>query len=148
METGWYNLDKKINVYMVVKSLPNNNQQSLYIGAESVGGGKYNIVLGIFPSDIDTIIELLLEEAWEIPTSTNQQPSVATLFLALQGLKEIETEIKAKSHGKRRIIYVDGLDERRLRVYAKVLNRYNFGYKISSANSDHVINAKMLYKVL
>ena len=148
MKTGWYNLDKNIDVYMVVKSLPNNSQQSLYIGAEPVGGGRYNILLGIFPTDIETLIELFLERAWEVPTSTNQQPSTATLSLALQGLKEIETEIKATSHGKRRIIYVDGLDKRRLRIYTKALNRYNFGYKTSSVKSDHVSNAKMLYKVL
>lgn len=148
MKTGWYNLVKNIDVYMVVKPLPNNSQQSLYIGAESMGGGRYNILFGIFPTDIDTITKLFLERAWEVPTSTNQQPSAITLSLALQGLKEIETEIKAKSQGKRRIIYVDGLDKRRLRIYTKVLNRYNFGYKTSSVNSDHVSDTKMLYKVL
>lgn len=148
MKTGWYNLGKNINVYMVVKPLPHNNQQNLYIGAEPVGGGRYNIVLGVFSADIDSVMELFLEQAWEVPTSTNQQPSAITLSLALQGLKEIEAEIKAKSCGKRRIIYIDGLDKRRLSTYTKVLNRYNFGYKTSSIKSEHVINTKILYKVL
>lgn len=151
MKTGWYNLGykyKNANVYMVVKPLPHNNQQNLYIGAEPIGGGRYNILLGVFPADIDSVIDLFLEQAWEVPTSTNQHPSVTTLALALEGLKEIETEIKAKSCGKRRIIYVDGLDKRRLRTYTKVLNRYDFGYKTSSVKSDHVSNTKILYKVL
>ena len=41
----------------------------------------------------------------------------------LEALDEIEQEIYNYANGEAAIIYVDGIDERRLRVYTKVLTK-------------------------
>lgn len=147
METGWNVNAKNEDTYVVVKPLNNGANQSLYIFTEPLGGGRWNIAMGVFSSHHATMFSLLLEESWDIPASTNLAPSLNTLKLALDGLKEIEEELKTRSNGKRRIVYIDGLDERRLRTYTKVLNKVDKGYKTSSAKSRHC-DLYQLYKVL
>ena len=139
MNTGWYG-----NQYFVVKPLENGHQQMLLVGAQPIGFGRWWILLGVFPSDI-TYDAMWGSYVWIDPTSTNKNPSANTLALALGALNEVEQEIHKRANGKKAYIYVDGLDKRRLRVYTKVLTK-RCGYKVSTAWSDHVKNAHVLYK--
>lgn len=140
MKTGWYNRDE----YFVVKPLHNGKRQSLVMGAERYNGGKWNIMMGVFSSNI-SYKSMHRSSVWETPTSTNKNPSMNVLSIALEALNEIEEEIHRCANGKRYYIYVDGLDERRLRVYSKVLTK-KCGYKKSTAKSLCVKDASMLYK--
>lgn len=140
MKTGWHNNDE----YYVVKPLKNGCRQSLIMGAISVQGGRWYIMMGVF-SSYATYNSMHRSKAWETPTSTNKKPSAQALSLALEALNEIEQEIHNHANGKRAYIYVDGLDARRLRVYTKVLTK-RCGYKISTAWSQTVVNEHILYK--
>lgn len=141
MKTGWYNDG---NQYFVVKPLHNGKRQSLIVGAVHGEGGRWYILAGVFSSNA-TYNSMYRSEVWNTPTSTNKNPAVNTLSLALEALSEIEQEIHNHANGKRAFIYVDGLDKRRLRVYTKVLTQ-KCGYKKSTAKSDHVDGMLMIYK--
>lgn len=140
LETGWYSKDE----YIVVKPLHNKCRQSLVMGVISRGRGRWDVYVGVF-SSYTTYKSMNYSNVWVNPTSTNKSPSMKVITLALEALNEIEQEIHYNACGKRAFIYVDGLDERRLRVYTKILTK-RCGYKISTAKSEHDINLPMLYK--
>lgn len=142
MKTGWYFGEK----YFVVKPLHNGHRQSLIMGAERCEGGRWNIVMGVFSSNT-TYLSMTDSNVWKSPTSTNKNPSMKIIPIALEALSEIEQEIHRQANGKRAIIYVDGLDERRLRVYTKVLTK-RCGYKLSKAMSEKADEMHQLYKVV
>lgn len=129
METGWTNRGE----YFVVKPLKNGHRQALIMGACKCEFGRWNIEAGVFSSNI-TYDRMANSDVWRKPTSTNKNPSIKTLILGLEALNEIEQEIRKRTDGKKTYIYVDGLDERRLRVYTKVLTK-RCGYKLSKARS-------------
>ena len=139
MKTGWYNKDE----YFIVEPLQNGCRQSLIIGAVHVGGGHWFIMAGVFPCNI-SFDSMRRSDVWYDITSTNNNPSIKTLTLALKALNDIEQEIHSKANGKQRYIHVDGLDERRLRVYTKVLTK-RCNYKVSSTKSEYS-NLHTLYK--
>lgn len=140
MRTGWYN----DNEYFVVKPLHNGNRQSLIIGACRWASNRWNIMMGVFPSNA-TYESMYCSTVWDIPTSTNKNPASMTLSLVLEALNEIEREIHNHVDGKKAFIYVDGLDKRRLRIYTKVLTQ-KCGYKKSTAKSNHVDGMSKVYK--
>ena len=78
--------------------------------------------MGVFSSNA-TYNSIMRSSVWLAPTSANKKPTAKNLFLALEALDEIEQEIYNYANGEAAIIYVDGLDERRLRVYTKVLTK-------------------------
>lgn len=140
MKTGWYN-----DGYFVVKSLHNGYRQSLVMGAEPLGRGYYNIIMGIFPCNIgykNMINSHILSE----PASPNKNPSIKTLTVALEALNEVEQELIRFRNGKRTLVYVEGSDEQRARVYQKVLTK-KCNYKISKS-IDTIIDFPKLYKTL
>lgn len=130
VQTGWHN-----DYYYVVKPLHNGCRQNLIMWASNEYNGRWNIAAGIF-SCMATYHSVHTSNVWFEPTSTNKNPSFKVIPLALEALAEIEQAIKEKANGKRHYLYIDGLDERRLRVYTKVLERYNCGYKKSSTQSQ------------
>ena len=140
VETGWYDKDH----YYVVKPLHNGHRQSLIMGAQHGEGGRWYILAGVF-SSCATYDSMNRSNVWGTPTSTNKNPSIKVVSLALEALAEIEQEIHNQGCGKRRYIYVDGLDERRLRVYTKILTK-RCGYKISTAMSENDLDLPMVYK--
>lgn len=140
MKTGWYNDSE----YFVVKPLRNGKRQSLIIGACRCASNRWYIMMGVFSSNA-TYNSMLRSAAWSTPTSTNKNPTAGTLSLALKAIGEIEQEIHNHANGKRAFIYVDGLDEHRLRVYTKVLIR-KCDYKKSTAKSQYVNGMPMIYK--
>ena len=142
IETGWHSE----NEYCVVKPLHNGCRQVLFMAAMNYGLGQWYISAGIFSCNA-TYNSVNRSEVWKNPTSTNKNPSFAVIPLALAALTEIEQAISEKANGKRRYIYIDGMDERRLRVYTKILMRNNCGYKKSSKKSDYS-NLPMLFKRL
>ena len=142
IKTGWYEGD-----YYVVKPLHNGCRQELIMHTMNTGCGRYYIAAGIFSCNT-TYESLQNSPAWEEPTSTNKNPSFKVIPLALEALREIEEEIVKNSNGKRRFIYIDGFDERRLRVYTKVLIRYNCGYKKSPTLKGYYCDLPLLYKQL
>lgn len=137
MKTGWY-----YNQYFVVKPLKNGCRQQLVIGVQNIGGGRWNVMMGIFSSNC-TFKTMMHSNVWDKPVSTNKNPSINVLHLALEALDEIEQEIHNHANGKRAYIYVDGLDERRLRVYTKVLTKKN-NYKLSTVKNP--CGLPLLYK--
>ena len=139
MKTGWYGSDE----YIVVKPLKNGYRQSLIVGVQKCNFGRWYVMAGVF-SSYATYNTMSHSEAWIEPMSTNKNPSIKVLTLALEALNEIEQELHEQANGKRTYIYVDGLDKRRLRVYTKVLTK-KCGYKISSVKSDHC-ELPMIYK--
>ena len=141
MKTGWYNDG---NDFFVVKPLHNGNRQSLIVGAEQLSTNKWNILMGVFSSNA-TYNSMTHSSVWDTPTSTNKKPAAKNLFLALEALDEIEQEIHNYANGEVAIIYVDGMDERRLRVYTKVLTKKS-GYRESPIKSEYISNMKRLYK--
>lgn len=143
MKTGWYNDG---NDFFVVKPLHNGNRQSLIIGAERETSNKWNICMGIFSSNA-TYNSMAHSSVWVTPTSTNKNPTAKNLLLALEALSEIEQEIHNRNNGEAAIIYVDGMDERRLRVYTKVLTKKR-GYRESPIKSEYVSNMQKLYKMI
>ena len=130
METGWIGKDK----YFVVKPLENGHRQALIMGACKYEFGRWFIEAGVFSSNI-TYDRMTGSDVWRRPTSTNKNPSIKTLILGLEALNEIEQEIYKQANGKKTYIYVDGLDERRLRVYTKILTK-RCGYKLSKAKGS------------
>lgn len=143
MKTGWYDDN---NVFLVVKPLHNGNRQSLIVGAEQLATNKWNIFMGVFPSNA-TYNSMARSSVWMAPTSTNKKPAAKNLFLALEALDEIEQEIHNYANGEVAIIYVDGMDERRLRIYTKVLTKKS-GYRESPIKSGYISNMKKLYKMI
>lgn len=143
MKTGWYNDG---NDFFVVKPLHNGNRQSLIVGAEQLSTNKWNILMGVFSSNA-TYNSIARSSVWMAPTSTNKKPAAKNLFLALEALDEIEQEIHNRANGKSAFIYVDGMDERRLRVYTKVLTKKS-GYRESRIKSEYVSNMQKLYKMI
>lgn len=143
MKTGWYNNN---NVFLVVKPLHNGNRQSLIVGAQQLSTNKWNIFMGVFSSNA-TYNSIMRSSVWMTPTSTNKKPTAKNLFLALEALDEIEQEIYNYANGEAAIIYVDGTDERRLRVYTKVLTKKS-GYRESPIKSEYVSNMQKLYKMI
>ena len=141
IRTGWYSEYE----YYVVKPLHNKQRQVLIMFAESVGGGRWNVGAGVFSCNV-TYHSLTLSKVWRTPTSTNKNPSIITVKLALEALQEIEQVIAQDSQGKRRYIYVDGLDERRQRVYTKLLTK-KYNYKKSTTKCTYC-DLPMLYKRL
>lgn len=141
MKTGWYSTDE----VFVVKPLKNGSRQSLIMGAYRYYTNHWNISMGIFSSNI-SYHGMQKSIVWTKPTSTNKNPSLKVLPLALEALKEIEEEIHGYVQGKKAIIYVDGLDERRLRIYTKVLTK-KCGYKISTSRDRHT-PLPIIYKVV
>ena len=140
MKTGWYN-----EQYYIVKPLHNGYRQSLIVGAQPINRGYYNIMMGVFSCNI-SLEKMLYSNVWNKPTSTNKNPSIKTLTLALEALTEIEQEVFKYRNGKKTIFYIDGLDERRLHVFTKVLTKKN-GYKLSKS-LDINTNLPKLYKTL
>jgi len=140
LTTGWINEDE----YFIVKPLHNGCRQSLVMSAHRWGSGKWNIVAGIF-SSYATYNSICYSTVWVDPTSTNKNPSIKVLSLALESLNEIEQEIHKQAMGKRTFIYVDGLDKRRLRIYTKLLTK-RCGYKKSTIKSEYVDGMPILYK--
>ena len=114
------------------------------MGAQRGEGGRWYILAGVF-SSYTTYDSMYRSNVWDTPTSTNKSPSMKVVSLALEALTEIEQEIHNQSDGKRRYIYVDGLDERRLRVYTKILTK-RCGYKISTVMSENNLGLPMVYK--
>ena len=142
IETGWYSEYE----YYVVKPLHNKQRQVLIMFAQSLGGGRWNVGAGVFSCNV-TYRSLALSDVWETPTSTNKNPSITTVRVALEALQEIEQVITQYSQGKRRYIYVDGLDERRQRVYTKLLTKEKYNYKKSTVKCASC-DLPMLYKRL
>ena len=142
IETGWYSEYE----YYVVKPLHNKQRQVLIMFAQSLGGGRWNVGAGVFSCNV-TYRSLELSDVWKTPTSTNKNPSVTTVKVALEALQEIEQVITQYSQGKRRYIYIDGLDERRQRVYTKLLTKEKYKYKKSTAKCTYC-DLPMLYKRL
>lgn len=142
IETGWHNDFE----YCVVKPLHNGCRQILFMSAMNYGRGQWFISAGVFSCNA-TYNSITRSEVWHTPHSTNKNPSFSVIPLALETLAEIEQAISEKANGKRRYIYIDGMDERRLRVYTKILMRNNCGYKKSSRKSDYC-NLPLLYKQL
>ena len=140
MKTGWYNERQ----YFVVKPLKNRHRQSLIVGVERCEFSRWYVIMGIFPCNI-TYEKMWKSDVWLYPTSTNKNPSMITISLALEALNEIEQEIHNRANGKRAFIYVDGLDERRLRVYTKVLIK-RCGYKKSTSKSKYANGLPLVYK--
>ena len=85
VETGWYDKDH----YYVVKPLHNGHRQSLIMGAQNGEGGRWYILAGIFPS-CATYNSMNRSKVWDTPTSTNKNPSMKVVSLALEALAEIE----------------------------------------------------------
>ena len=141
VQTGWYSA----NEYYVVKPLHNGARQELVMFAIREINRWY-IGAGIFSCNA-TYNSLNRSDVWVTPTSTNKHPSMKTITLALEALQEIEDAIIESANGKRRYIYIDGMDERRLRVYTKLLARNNCGYKKSTVKSEYC-GLPLLYKKL
>lgn len=141
MKTGWYDSNNK---YFVVKPLHNGKRQSLIMGACRYGINKWAIMMGVFPCNA-TYNSMYKSTVWIYPTSTNKKPTMEIVSLALEALDEIEREIHNHANSKRTFLYVDGLDERRLRVYTKILTK-KCGYKKSSIKSSVVESMSILYK--
>ena len=139
MTTGWY-----YDQYYVVKPLGNGHRQSLIMGADRGNFGRWYILMGVFPCNI-SYEKMLTSKVWLTPTSTNKNPSAKILSLAIEALNEIEEEIHNHADGKRTYIYIDGLDERRLRIYTKVLTK-KCGYKKSTTKSQFANNLPLIYK--
>lgn len=139
MKTGWYGE----NQYFVVKPLKNGCRQQLILGAVRGMCGRWYISAGIFSSN-STFNSVQKSKVWNEPTSTNKNPSFGVIYLALEALKEVEEEIHNKANGKRWYIYVDGLDERRLWAYSRILTR-KCNYKLSNISSCYC-GLPMLYK--
>ena len=142
LETGWVTKSE----YCVVKPLRNGRRQELIMLATHIGGGHWYIAAGIFSCNI-SYATMNCSEVWKTPTSANKNPSFKTIPIALEALMEIENELIKNANGKRHYIYIDGMDERRLRVYTKVLTRYNCGYKKSTRVSPYC-SLPMLYKAI
>ena len=138
METGWYD-----GQYFVVKSLKNRHRQSLIMGVSPAEFGRWYVMAGVFSSSI-SYGAMRSSKVWYTVTSTNKNPSIKTLSLALEALDQIEQEIHNHANGKRAFIYVDGMDKRRLRVYTKVLTK-KCNYKKSTAISA-AAGLPLLYK--
>lgn len=137
MKSGWYN-----NEYVVVKPLKNGHKQSLIMGVYHNNCGRWDVFAGVFSSNA-TYHSIANSDVWTTISSTNKNPSIKVLSLALEALGEIEQEIHNHANGKRAFLYVDGMDERRLRVYTKVLTK-KCGYKKSSVRSR--CGLPLLYK--
>lgn len=133
------------NTYFVVKPLHNGFRQELIMYATREANRWY-ITMGVFSCNT-TYSSLFSSSVWRTPTSTNKKPSITTVKLALETLNEIEDVIKVLGGEKRKYIYVDGQDERRLRVYTKLLMREEYDYKKSSVKSQYC-NLHLLYKRL
>lgn len=127
IETGWYKVDD-YNMYVTTRKI--NDKQTLYFTAYSFGRGDYIIALLINDNCLNPYD--ILHWDWDEVESTNTTPSFSTLRLSIDCLKETEQAIITQAKGKRRRIYIGGIDEKRIRCYEKVLNKYNFGYKRSS----------------
>lgn len=143
MKTGWYDNN---NIFLVVKPLHNGKRQSLIVGAKQLSPNKWNILMGVFPSNA-TYNSVIHSSVWMAPTSTNKNPTAKSIFLALEALDEIEQEIYNYANGEAAIIYVDGMDERRLRVYTEVLTKKR-SYRESLIKSEYVPNMQKLYKMI
>ena len=141
MKTGWYDGNRQ---FFVVKPLHNGHRQSLIMGACHYDTNKWVIMMGIFPCNA-TYNSMYKSSVWTYPTSTNKKPSIEILTIALEALGEVEQEIHNHTNGKRAFLYVDGLDERRLRIYTKVLTQ-KCGYKKSKAPSVCGKGMHQLYK--
>lgn len=141
MKTGWYYSNSQ---YFVVKPLHNGKRQSLIMGACRYSANKWAIMMGVFPCNA-TYNSMYNSTVWRYPTSTNKNLTMEIIPLALETLGEIEREIHNYANGKRAFLYVDGLDERRLRVYTKILTK-KCGYKKSSVKSSVVESMPILYK--
>lgn len=141
VKTGWWDENR----YYVVKPLHNGFRQELIMFATREANRWY-ITAGVFSCNA-TYLSVQLSSTWHVPTSTNKKPSITTVSLALEALKEIENVIKELNKEKRKFIYIDGMDERRLRVYTKLLTRGEYGYKKSSIKSEYS-NLHLLYKRL
>ena len=139
MKTGWYSPYE----YIVVKPLKNGCRQSLIMAACHREFNRWYIMAGIFSCNA-TYNTMTHSNVWVNPTSTNKNPSIKVVTLALEALNEIEKQIHSYTNGKKAYIYVDGLDERRLRVYTKILTR-RCGYKISKTKSEYC-DSHMVYK--
>lgn len=139
MKSGWYG-----NIYFVVKPLRNGHRQSLIMGVQHYNGPHWAILMGVFSSNI-SYESMIGSRVWRVPTSTNKNPSIKVLSIALEALNEIEQEIHQRANGKRAYIHVDGMNEKRLRVYTKVLTA-KCGYKKSSAKSQCVDGLHQIYK--
>lgn len=142
LETGWVTESE----YCVVKPLHNGRRQELIMSAIHIGGGRWYIAAGIFSCNI-SYTTMSGSKVWQTPTSANKNPSFKTIPIALEALTEIENELTKNANGKRHYIYIDGMDERRLRVYTKVLARNNCGYKKSTRKSS-CCSLPMLYKAI
>lgn len=139
MKTGWYG-----EQYYVVKPLHNGHRQSLIVGVDRCEFGRWYVMMGVFSCNI-SYQGMWSSKVWRYPSSTNKNPSLKVVSLALEALNEIEQELHKYANGKRTYIYVDGLDERRLRVYTKVLTK-RCGYKISTAKSEYANGLPLVYK--
>lgn len=141
IKTGWYDGD-----YYVVKPLNNGCRQQLVMFAQREPFGRWNIATGVFSCNA-TYHSLHNSEVWGTPTSTNKNPSFKVVTLALEALSEIEQVLSEIANGKRYFIYIDGEDERRLRVYTKILTKSQYGYKKSTAQS-YWCRLPQLYKAI
>lgn len=137
--SGWWNEDE----YIVVKSLHNGCRQQLFMSAAEYDNGRWNIYAGVFSCN-STYNSIRRSSVWGTCTSTNKNPSLEVLKLALEALSEIEKALSEAAKGKKWFIYIDGMDERRLRVYTKVLTKKEHGYKKSRVISK--CGLPILYK--
>lgn len=144
MKTGWY-----FGTYYVVKPLQNGKRQQLIMYAKEFGYGRYYLVMGIYSSNT-TYSSLCRDSAhiWDKPTSTNKNPSTLSIKLALEALQEIEESILELSEGKRRYLYVDGFDYRRLHAYTRILTKEKYGYKQSKRVKSDYCDLPRLVKTL
>lgn len=145
IHNGWYNDDGRPSYY-VVKPLHNHCRQQLVMHAIQGATNRWYLAAAVCSCNA-TYDSFYNSPAWDNLTSTNKNASYKTVPLALEALTEIEQAIKSVTKGKVHFLYIDGADERRLRVYAKVLNKYNCGYKKSTKKSEYC-NLPMLYKRL
>ena len=130
MKTGWY--DKS---YVVTRPLHNGKHQQFVLEARPCGTTNYCIAAGVFPSNC-TFKSYVSSPVWNTPTSSNKNPSFSILKIALDCLQEVEKEICAVAYGEPRRIIIDGFDEKRLRVYTKVLTKKEYGYRLYPLESD------------
>lgn len=139
VQTGWYDKD----TYFEVKPLKNGNRQELIVCAERLSEKRWNICAGVFSTNT-TYNSFFNSDVWEVIASTNKNPSLKVLSLGLEALTAIEEEIQFYG-GEGTLLYIDGMDKRRQRVYTKILTKNDYGYKQSKTISKSS-GMPLLYK--
>lgn len=145
-ESGWYTNKWGFSQYYVVKPLKGQRQQLIMEYWNTTRGDRWAITMGIFPSQC-TPHSIRNSPVWDAPTSTNNNASTISIKLALEALQEVIEIIRATSPYKKNILYIDGMDYRRLHAYTRILTKQRYGFKKSSLKSEYC-NLPQLYKII